>query len=116
MLEFIRRLLHEIQAVNVRLDILTHQGKKIMSILEDLTAAVAAETSVAASAITLIKGLEQKLSDAGIDEVKLVALRDSLHASASALAAALQATPAAPPAPAPHVDPPAPPPVDPHAV
>jgi hypothetical protein len=69
----------------------------IMSSIDDLTAQVAASTTVEASAVTLIQGLAARLAAAGTDPTKLAALGASLKTSADALAAAVTAnTPAAP--------------------
>lgn len=100
------RILRELTSVNARLDaiegLLLIEGKLIMSALDDLTAQVAAVTSVEQSAVTLIEGLAAKLAAAGTDPAKLTALQDSLKASSAALSAAILAnTPAAPPSPAP---------------
>lgn len=82
--------------------VLTQQGEKTMSALDDLTAQVAQTTSIEASAVTLIEGIAAELQAAGTDPAKLSALTSNLNASAKALAAAVAAnTPAAPPAPAP---------------
>ena len=74
------------------------KGISKMSIqLDNLTAQVAANTSVISSALTLIQGLAAQLASAGTDPVALQALYDSLAASDTALAAAVAAnTPAAP--------------------
>jgi hypothetical protein len=81
------------------LQALTTQGNKIMNILQDLSAKVAANTTVTESAIALITGLKIKLDDAiaSEDPAKLQALSDSLDAETAKLAAAIAAnTPAAP--------------------
>ncbi len=68
--------------------------------LDDLTAEVAAVTTVEQSAIALINGIAAQLAAAGTDPAKLSALTASLTASSTALAAAIAAnTPAAPVAP-----------------
>lgn len=68
-----------------------------MAALDDLTAQVAANTTVEQSAITLIQGLAAQLAAAGTDPAKLAALTSSLKTSADALAAAITAnTPHAP--------------------
>ena len=70
-----------------------------MAALDDLTAQVAANTTVEASAVTLIQGLAAQLAAAGTDPAKLASLQASLKTSADSLAAAITAnTPAAPPA------------------
>lgn len=72
---------------------------QIMSDLTQLTADVAADTSVDQSAIVLLQGLKAALDSAGTDPVALAALSTQLEANAVALAAAVTAnTPAAPPA------------------
>jgi len=72
---------------------------QIMAALDDLTAQVAANTTVEASAVTLIQGLAAQLAAAGTDPAKLASLQASLKTSADSLAAAITAnTPAAPPA------------------
>lgn len=64
--------------------------------LDDLAAAVEADTAVDQSAITLLEGLKAQLDAAGTDRVKLKALSDSLGANQAKLAAAVAAnTPAA---------------------
>jgi hypothetical protein len=73
------------------------QGEKMSKEFDDLTAEVAAETTVEASAITLIQGFAAQLAAAGTDPVKLKALTASIKTSSDALAAAVVAnTPAAP--------------------
>lgn len=67
--------------------------------LDALTGQVAQNTTVEASAVTLIQGLAAQIAAAGTDPAKLTALTTSLNTSATALAAAIAAnTPAAPPA------------------
>jgi len=61
--------------------------------LTDLTTQVAQNTTVEASAVTLIKGLAAQIVAAGTDPVALQALHDSLNTSATALAAAIAAIP-----------------------
>lgn len=82
--------------------ILANQEKE-MAALDNLKTAVANDTTVDQSAITLLTGLKTAL-DAAIasnDPTQLQALSDQLGASQSALAAAVVAnTPAAAPAPA----------------
>lgn len=73
------------------------QGAKMSQELDDLTAEVAAETTVEQSAITLLNGLAAQLAAAGTDPVKLKALTASIKSSSDSLAAAVVAnTPAAP--------------------
>jgi len=74
-----------------------------MSALSDLQAAVAQETTVSQSAITLLQGLKAQLDAliaAGNDDPALAALTAQLSTDTSALAAAVSAnTPASPPTP-----------------
>ena len=82
------------------LGVVLNRQEKQMAALDDLTAQVAANTTVIDSAIVLLEGLKAALDAAGTDPVKLKALSDSLAAEDSKLAAAVAAnTPAAPPAP-----------------
>ncbi len=72
------------------------EGKFIMSALDDLTAQVAASTTVESSAVLLIKGIAAQIAAAGTNPTSLQALQASLKSSADALAAAVAAnTPAA---------------------
>jgi predicted chitinase len=67
--------------------------------LAALQAQVAQNTTIEASAVTLIQGLAAQIAAAGTDSAALAALTTNLNASATALAAAITAnTPAAPPA------------------
>ncbi len=81
-------------------------------ILDALSAQVAANTTVEASAVTLINGIAQRVQDAitaataggasASDLAPIQAEVDAMKASADALAAAVQAnTPVVPPAPSP---------------
>ena len=70
--------------------------KNIMAALDTLTAEVARNTTVEASALALIQGLAAQIKSAGTDPVALKAITDSLTANDDALAAAVAAnTPAA---------------------
>ena len=81
-------------AINLRLD-------KIMTVLTDLQAAVAAEDTVIDSAITLLQGLSAALTAAGTDPVALAALNADITAKTASLAAAITANTPAASAPAP---------------
>ena len=71
-------------------------GAPVMSKLDELAGSVASATTVAASAVTLLQGLSQRIADAGADPVRLAALKADLDASTQALADAVVAnTPAA---------------------
>lgn len=75
--------------------------RRIMSQTDDLKAAVERESSVSASAITLLQGLSKQLSDAlaasGQPNPEVQAVIDRLNSDTDALATAVTAnTPAAP--------------------
>lgn len=99
---------HFVNEQSAELDQIRHSihtlGATLMATLADLQAKVAANTSVAASAVTLIQGLKAQL-DAAIasgDPAALQALSDQLDAADTSLAAAITSnTPSAPAAPAP---------------
>jgi hypothetical protein len=61
--------------------------------LDRLTAEVAETKTVAASAVTLIEGLAQKIRDSVNDPAALTALADSLDADQTKIAAAITANP-----------------------
>lgn len=61
--------------------------------LDDLTAQVAANTTVLESAVTLISGLRQQIIDAGTDPAALQALTDALAVEDAKLAAAVAENP-----------------------
>lgn len=75
------------------LALITHQGKKIMTILENLAKEVAETKAVNQSAVTLLQGLSAKLAEAiaSGDLSAVQALADELDASTNELAAAVQA-------------------------
>jgi len=79
--------------------LITQVRKRSKSIMTDLTAlqqAVANETTVEQSLITLFNGLAQQLKDAGSDPVAIQAVVDQLNQNAANMAAAITAnTPAA---------------------
>lgn len=66
-------------------------NEEIMDQLNDLRAAVQAEDTVIQGAITLINGIAQRITDAGVDQAALTALTDDINSQAAALAAAVQA-------------------------
>lgn len=71
--------------------------RKIMAILDELTAQVTKNNDTIESAITLLGNIKALLDAAGTDPVALKALSDSLGAEDDKLAAAIVAnTPAAP--------------------
>lgn len=74
-----------------KLDLILTNLEKIMSAIDDLTAAVAAEDSVIDSAVVLINGFAAQLAAAGTDPVKLKALQDDITAKTASLSAAVAA-------------------------
>ena len=75
---------------------------KIMASIDDLTTAVAAETTLEGSIITLLDGVQAQLVAAGLDATKVNAVFDKVTANNTALQAAITAnTPVAPAPPAP---------------
>lgn len=75
--------------------------RKTMATLDDIQAKVTAETTVIASAVTLLGELSAAIKASVNDPVALQAISDSIDAQAASLAAAVAAnTPAAPAAPA----------------
>lgn len=92
-----KRLEHKVDAVLAGLNIIYKQEITMSAELDALTAEVAQDTTVEASAVTLIQGLAAQITAAGTDPAKLSALTASLTASSTALASAVAAnTPAAP--------------------
>ena len=77
---------------------LCRMEKRLMSQLAQIQAAVAAEATVIASAVTLLNGLKAKLDAIianGVDPAEVQALADEIGAQTTQLAAAVQAnTPA----------------------
>lgn len=70
--------------------------RAIMTKMQDLQSAVAAEDAVIGSAVTLINGIAQRIIDAGTDGDALAALTTDIQNQAATLAAAVAAnTPAA---------------------
>lgn len=71
--------------------------EKIMALIDDLAADVAAQTTVEKSAVTLLNNLSAQLAAAGTDPVKLQAIKDQLDSNTADLAAAITSnTPADP--------------------
>jgi hypothetical protein len=87
-----------------KIDVILHKLDRLLTFaerekmtLDELQLQVTQNTTVEASAITLIQGLAAQLAAAAQDPVKVQALADELNASATALAAAVTAnTPAVP--------------------
>lgn len=76
---------------------LIERDKTMATDLTALTAAVTNETTVEASAVTLLQQLSSQLASVATDPVAVAALASQINAGATALAAAITAnTPAAP--------------------
>lgn len=93
-----------IQSILAIVQGLASKGTQIMASLADITAAVAAETTVEQSVITLLGTLSSDLTAAiaNNDPAAMQAIVTTLNNNAAALAAAVTAnTPAPTPAPAP---------------
>ena len=85
-----------LDAIQSSLDALKTQGEKMSQQIQDLQAAVAAEDTVIASAITLLNGLSAQIIALKDDPAALAALAADVNTQAQALAAAVAAnTPAA---------------------
>ena len=76
---------------------LKNMEKHIMAALDDLAADVAAEDTVIDSAVVLLNAIPGLIANAGVDPVKLAALRSDIQAKTATLAAAV-ATGTPPPA------------------
>lgn len=95
---FAAAMVDELRGIN---HTLRRMGNIEMSAIDDLTAAVEAETTVNQSAVALLNSLAQEIRDAQDDPAKLAELADSIEANTSALSDAVTAnTPAAPQTPA----------------
>lgn len=98
--EFQRDVLRDLGEIKYTLRQLLSGERKLMAAIDDLTTAVAAETTVEQSAITLIQQLAAQIAANATDPAKISALASQLTANATALAAAITAnTPVAPAAP-----------------
>lgn len=86
-LDLIRGLLHQLNA----------KDDLIMTAMTDLQAAVAQETTVEGSVLTLLQGIADQLKAAGTDPAALAALTSQINTNISTMQAAVTAnTPAAP--------------------
>jgi len=98
-------VLRRVGRIEDKVGLMLNQQETIMSALDDLQTAVAAEDTVIDSAITLINGIPALIAAAGVDPAKLTALQADITAKSKALAdavtantsAATTAPPAAPP-------------------
>lgn len=93
--EVMRRL----DELDNKLDLIHNRQETIMSALDDLTAQVAANRTIAQSALTLINGIADRITAAGVDPAALAALTASLKDDDDKLAAAVTANTPAPPTP-----------------
>jgi hypothetical protein len=84
------------RVIREMLRIVTLNQETIMSALTDLQAAVAAEDTVIASAVTLLNGIPALIAAAGTDPAALAALQQDIITQTSSLAqAVVTGTPAA---------------------
>ena len=95
-----RTLNYKLSTIITLLTTLTTQGVKEMALLDNLTAAVANETSVDASVVALLTALAAELAKLAaaptVDPVALQALVTTMQSNAATLASAVSAnTPAA---------------------
>lgn len=65
----------------------------IMNKLDALQAAVQAEDTIIDSAVTLLQGIAQQITDAGVDPVALQALVDDVNTRTASLASAVASVP-----------------------
>lgn len=90
-------VLRRLSVIQGKLDLIHQRQELIMSILDDLSAQVAANRTISQSALTLINGIADRITAAGVDPAALAALTASLKEDDDKLAAAVAAnTPAAP--------------------
>ena len=90
------------QDVREILSLIIRNQETIMAAIDDLQAAVAAEDTVIASAVTLLNGIPALIAGAGVDPAKLTALQTDIQNKTAALAAAVvvgtpTTSPSAPP-------------------
>ena len=94
------RLTSILKRVEAKLDILLQEGKREMALLDGLTAAVAAQTTVDASVEALVSGLAAQitalLAAPTVDPVALQALVTQMTTNNAALTAAVTANTPAP--------------------
>ena len=85
------RIEHKLDRVLDLLSMVLKEERKVMAALDDLTAQVAASTTVEESALVLINGIAAKLAAAiaAGNPAALTALQTQLKTSADALAAAV---------------------------
>jgi predicted nucleic acid-binding Zn-ribbon protein len=82
--------------INTKLDKILERLHKMSIELDNLTAQVKANSDLLDSATTLINGIADRITAAGVDPAKLKALTDELKAKDDVLAAAVVANTPAP--------------------
>jgi chromosome segregation ATPase len=93
---FRRQILHRLQSIDSKLDLLLQRERRIEMTLEELKAKVAEATTVEEGAITLLGQLSADLKAAKTDPAAIQAIADSIDAEKAKLADALTAnTPSA---------------------
>ena len=97
-----RDVVERLKRIESKLDLLIQKGKHEMALLDGLTAAVAAQTTVDASVETLVTGLAAQiqalLTAPTVDPVALQALVTQMTTNNAALTAAVTANTPPPPA------------------
>jgi hypothetical protein len=88
MFRAVGRIEAKVDKVLTLLSLLITEGKKTMTVIDDLTAAVARETTVDSSIITLIQGLSARVA-AATDMTQVAAIVTQINAQTDALAAAV---------------------------
>ncbi len=89
-------VLTRLEALSHKMDLNKERQESLMTVLDDLTAQVAANRTISQSALTLINGIADRITAAGVDPTVLAALTASLKDDDDKLAAAVaQNTPAA---------------------
>lgn len=100
-----RQILHDIEKrltrIEIRIAVAYGKEVEILATLDDVTAAVAEQTDVVQSAVTLLDSLHQQLQDAlaSNDPAAIQAVVDSIEANKQALADAVAANTTTPPTP-----------------
>lgn len=97
-----KEVLSRFDRLETKLDLVLKNQEAIMSAIDDLTTAVAAEDTVIDSAVVLLQGIPGLISAAGTDPAKLAALQTDIQNKTAQLAAAVlvgtpTASPTAPP-------------------
>lgn len=77
--------------LRIMLGQILEKENKLMSAIDDLATAVAAEDTVIAGAVTLLNGIPALIASAGTDPAKLASLQSDIKAQTATLAAAVLA-------------------------